>query len=67
LSSDGVDLLRRALEQICSTRQKSSDPAVGVFDAALLPRAVRIAEVGVDAECIAQFVVKSEFGAIVLG
>jgi len=55
------------VEQVCSTRQEASDTTVGIFDAALLPRAVRIAEAGVDAERFAQLVMKGELGAVVPG
>ena len=55
------------MKQVRFTRQEAADPPVGVFDAALLPRAMGIAEECVDAERIAQFVMQGEFGAIVLG
>ena len=48
-------------------RKQAAEATVGVFDAALLPMAARIAKVCIDPECIAEFVMVGELGAIVLG
>ena len=67
LQSDGVDVVCRALAQVCFARKQAAEAAIGVFDAAFLPRAVRIAKVCIDPERIPQFVMVGEFGAVVLG
>ena len=64
---DVVDLLWGALAEVCFAREEATKASVGVFDAALLPWAMGVAEVGIDAEGMAEFVMVGELGAIVLG
>ena len=52
--------------QIGFARQRSAEAADGVFDAALLPGCVWVAEVGFEAELV-QAVMASELGAVVEG
>ena len=63
---DGVDVVRCIVKQVCLTRKQAADPAIGIFDAALFPGAVRIAEEGSDSKGVAQFVMQGELGAVVL-
>src|SRR5215207_752576 len=48
-------------------RQEAAQPAVGVLDAALLPRRVRVAEVTVDAAALGQLLIAEELRAAVEG
>ena len=64
---DVSDLLMGAEADIGFSRQVSAQSSIGIFDAALFPGAMGIAKVGFDAELIAQFVVQSELGSVVLG
>ena len=66
-ASDGIDLTWRAYAQVCFTGKEATEAAIGIFDAAFLPRAMGIAEIGADGQRIAQFVVVGELGAVVLG
>jgi len=52
--------------EVCFARQEPSDPSVGVFDPAFLPRGVRIAEVCFEAEWMEQEV-SGELGSVVEG
>jgi len=47
-------------------RDKAADTAVHIFDAALLPSAVRTAEISLDAERI-ELMVEEKLGAVILG
>src|SRR5271168_3536886 len=55
------------MAQVCLTREEATEATIGVFDAAFLPRAMGIAEIGLDTDRIAQFVMVGELGAVVLG
>src|SRR3712207_9125133 len=48
-------------------RQEATQPSVGVLDAALLPRRVRVAEVGLDTMVPGQLVIAQELRAAVEG
>jgi hypothetical protein len=66
-ASDGIDLPRCVMSQVCFTRKKAADAPIGVLDAAFLPRAMWVAEESIAPEDIAQGVVVGELGAVVLG
>src|SRR5579863_9983866 len=66
-AGDELYLSKGTLAQVGFARKEAAKPSVGVLDAALLPWAMRIAEVGVDAQDIAQFVMVGELCAVVLG
>ena len=53
--------------QVGLSRQEGAHPSDGVFDAALLPGCVRIAEEGAQAELATELVVQGELGAVVEG
>jgi len=53
--------------EVCLARQVSSQSSDGVFDGALLPGAVGVAEEGSDCELVVEEVVLGELGAVVEG
>jgi len=63
---DGVDVALGAFAQIGMPGEETAEASIGIFDPAFFPGAMRIAEVGFDAECIAQFVMVGELRTIVL-
>ena len=64
---DIADLLLGAFADVGFSGEVSSEPSVGVFDAALFPGAMGIAEIGFDADLGLEFVMQGELCAVVLG
>ena len=64
---DTVDVLVGAAGETGFTRQVASQATVGVFDAATLPRAMRIAKEGADPDGVRNAFVASELATIVVG
>lgn len=64
---DGLDLIVGDCSEIGAARQAATESSIHVLDAALLPRTVRVTEVGLDRKPLAKPVMEGEFGAIVLG
>jgi hypothetical protein len=54
------------LTEVCFAGKEATEPSVGVFDAALLPGTMWIAEVRMDTEGLAELVMVGELGAFVL-
>ena len=67
LVHDGIDLVGGNGLEICGGGQAATHAADGVFDAALLPGLVRIAEVGEQAELFCEAMMAGEFATIVEG
>ena len=64
---DDPDLTVGDCGEIGAAWQTAAEPSVHVLDATLLPRTVRVTEVGLDREWLAEPVMEGKFGAVVLG
>jgi hypothetical protein len=62
-----AQLPRRERGQIRLARQAPPEPSDGILDPTLLPRRVRIAEEGRQAEPVAQTIMQGKLGAVVEG
>ena len=67
LALDLVQVGRGERGEFELARQEAAQPAVGVLDAALLPRRVRVAEATVDAAALGQLPIAEELRAAVEG